>query len=207
MNKGDRVLIHSGAGGVGQIAIQMAKYAGCEIFTTSSSDQNLKMLKDTYNVDHLINYSTHNFVDEIKRITNGEGVDVILDAIGGTQIKCQIPIIRPGGRIVSLGASSLTTTKGLSGIYQKIKGAISMMTINAIDLLVNSKSLSCVNCLRIFDSRPEIALNALKICLEWIVDGKIKTIVSKTYPWENIGEAHDDMETRKTTGKVILTID
>lgn len=184
----------------------MAKNSGCEVFTTSSSDEKLQMLKDLYNVDHIINYSTHYFVDEIKRITNNEGVDVILDAIGGSQIKQQIPILRPGGRIVSFGASSLTTSSGIFHLYHKIKGALSMMTINLIDLLIHSKSISCVNCIPLADSRPEILSNALKVCLDWIQEGKLKTVVSKTYPWEETGKAHDDLEARRTTGKIVLTI-
>lgn len=185
----------------------MAKLHGCEIFTTSSSDDKLKMLKDQYNVDHTINYSKLNFVDEIKKLTNNEGVDVILDAIGGTQIKNQIPILRPGGRIISFGASSLTSTTGIINFLYKIKGVFSMVTINLIDLLLHSKSICCVNCLRLADTKPQIISNVLKTCIEWVNDGKIKTVVSRTYPWEETGKAHDDLESRRTTGKIVLTID
>ena len=84
--KGDKVLIQSGAGGVGTALIQYAKYKGCEIFSTAGSDEKINYLQ-ALGVQHPINHTTQDFETEIKKHTNGKGVDVIFDAVGGSSVK------------------------------------------------------------------------------------------------------------------------
>ena len=107
LHAGDRVLIHSAAGGVGTALVQMAKYKGCEIFATAGSDAKLKMLREA-GVQHPINYSTEDFESVIKSKTSGHGVDVIFDAVGGSYVKkgfslsgtwWQADMLRSGGYI------------------------------------------------------------------------------------------------------------
>lgn len=83
---GDSILIHAAAGGVGQAAVQLAKHAKLEIFGTCGSDAKSKLLKDL-GVQHTINYNTSDFETEVKRITKDQGVDIVLDPLGGNNFK------------------------------------------------------------------------------------------------------------------------
>jgi NADPH:quinone reductase-like Zn-dependent oxidoreductase len=105
LHPGDRVLIHAAAGGVGLAAVRMAKGAGAILFGTAGSGEKIDFLR-RYGVDHPIDYHSQDFVEEVRKATGGEGVDVILDSIGGRMIGQDLRVLRPGGRIVSLGLTA-----------------------------------------------------------------------------------------------------
>ena len=206
---GDRVLIHAGAGGVGQIAVQMAKHAGCEVFVTAGSDAKLSMLRDRYGVDHGIDYKKHNFASEVRRITGvakGGCLDVILDPIGGSQLKASLDLLRANGRIISYGATALNDRNSFSGFFAAIPKVLSMLTFNTIDLLSNSRSFVGLNMLAIAKDRPEVLRKSVMASLELILTGKIHTVLSKQYDWRQVGVAQTDMETRQSTGKLVFIV-
>jgi NADPH2:quinone reductase len=119
LHPGDKVLIHAGAGGVGMALIQFAKYKGCEIFSTAGSEEKLAYLK-TEGVHHPINYTTKNFESELRKITGGQGVDVIFDAVGGQSVTKGFRSLQAGGRIICYGAAAMSNTN----IFWKIKAGI-----------------------------------------------------------------------------------
>ena len=102
LRAGETALIHAGAGGVGIAAIQMAKRAGARVFATASSDDRLERLKEL-GLDEGINYVTHDFVAEARRLTDGRGVDVIVDSVGGTTLQGSIRALAYRGRCVTVG--------------------------------------------------------------------------------------------------------
>ncbi|MEM7014664.1 MAG: zinc-binding dehydrogenase, partial [Verrucomicrobiota bacterium] len=102
MEKGERVLIHAGTGGVGSAAIQIAKYLGLEIFATAGTDEKRQLLKD-WGVDHVMNSRTLDFADEIMEITNGEGIDCVLNSLAGDFIPKSFGCLRRFGRFVEIG--------------------------------------------------------------------------------------------------------
>lgn len=211
LNPGDRVLIHAAAGGVGQLAVQLAKHAGCEVFGTAGSDQKLQLLKDSYNLDHGINYrKNQNFAKEIRRIcavNDGEAcLDVILDPIGGSQLKAGIDLLHPNGRIISFGVASLTERTTFSGFFSAIPNVLSMLTFNGIELLSRSKTFVGLNMIAIAQSKPILLRNALSRGLELLQQGKIKTVLSKIYDWRQVPTAQLEMEERRTTGKIVFSI-
>jgi NADPH2:quinone reductase len=127
LEKGQTVLIHAGAGGVGMAAIQLAKQAGATVISTASSDEKLERL-GPLGLDHGINYARQSFVEEVRELTDGHGVDVVLDAIGGKNLVDGIDALANRGTIVSVGvaaragstieASSLwTKNNSLRGVY------------------------------------------------------------------------------------------
>jgi len=201
---GDRVLIHSCAGGVGQAALQLALHAKCEVFGTCGSDEKIKLLKEK-GVHHPINYSTQDFEDEIKRITSGEGVDIILDAVGGSAFKKDINVLRPNGRVIGFGAAS-TVDRSITKTFSLIGAVISMMTISSIDMMMGSKSFVGVNLKRLTDAKPKIFLQALTEVMALFEKGVITADEPTEIPWEDIGKAHKLLESRKTTGKLVGVI-
>jgi NADPH:quinone reductase-like Zn-dependent oxidoreductase len=100
--EGETVLVHAGAGGVGMAAIQLAKRAGAIVIATASSDEKLKRLKEL-GLDHPINYATESFVERVNQLTDAQGVEVVLDSIGGQNLIASIGVLAYRGTLVSVG--------------------------------------------------------------------------------------------------------
>jgi NADPH:quinone reductase-like Zn-dependent oxidoreductase len=200
LHEGDKVLIHSAAGGVGTALLQYAKYKNCEIFATAGSEAKIKGLKEA-GVHYAINYVTHDFEQEIKNITNGLGVDVIFDAVGGSYVKKGFRALAPGGRIVCYGAADISD----KNIFGKISTLLGFGFYHPIQFMNTSKAIIGLNMLRIADSKP----TALKRCLDNVVklheQGIFKPHVGGVFPVSKIGEAHAFLEGRKSTGKITVT--
>ena len=107
LKKGERVLIHAAAGGVGISATQIAKRIGAEVFGTASASKHDAILEQ--GVDHAVDYRTHDFAGEVRRITGGEGIDVAFDALGPSSFRKDYRLLRPGGRLIMYGASEVQT--------------------------------------------------------------------------------------------------
>jgi NADPH:quinone reductase-like Zn-dependent oxidoreductase len=111
----NRVLIHSAAGGVGTAAIQIACNAGAEIFGTASAAKHPAI--KAQGVHHAIDYRSQDFKAEVRRLTNGEGVDIIMDAIGPSSFRKDYRILRPGGRLIMYGLSEALNEDGRGGAH------------------------------------------------------------------------------------------
>ena len=200
LHAGDKVLIHSAAGGVGTALLQYAKYKGCEIFATAGSETKLKLLREE-GAHHAINYVTNDFEKEVHRITNGRGVDVIFDAVGGSYVKKGFRSLAPGGKIVCYGASDISD----KNIFGKISALLGFGFYHPLQFLTSSKAMIGVNMLRIADNKPE----ALKRCLDNVVklleQGVFKPMVGKVFPVSELAEAHSFLESRRSTGKITVT--
>jgi NADPH:quinone reductase-like Zn-dependent oxidoreductase len=116
VHKGDKLLIHAAAGGVGIAATQMAKHLGAEVFATASTSEKLEIAR-SHGATHLINYQQEDFEEVIRKKTNGYGIDVVLDSVGGTVFKKGWKILAPMGRYVLFGFSAITGKR----TYSKIK--------------------------------------------------------------------------------------
>jgi len=208
VRKGDKCLVHAAAGGVGIAAVQIAKNAGLEVYGTASSDTKLKELKDTWGVDHVINYKEKNFVEEIVAIEGKpKCLDIILDAVGGSQFKQDLELLRAGGRLVAYGAAGLNSTS--NGLFSKlglVGDVFSMLTVNGIDLLMSSISFSGVNMKRISEHRPEVLQECLEFTRKGFESGSLKLHVHKIYDWKQVHEAHQDIESRSTMGKLVIQV-
>ena len=196
--RGDKVLIHSAAGGVGTALLQYAKYKGCEIFATTGSPSKVALLKEM-GATHVIDTSTIQFDDFIEDITKGDGVDVIFDAVGADFIRRGIKILAAGGRMVCYGAAQMSDS---NNIFFQLSKAVQFGIYHPAVFMMNSKSLIGVNMLKIADKKPE----TLKRCLENVVrlveSGVFKPQGGKIFKAEQIAEAHKFLEERKSTGKV-----
>lgn len=197
--EGDKVLIQSGAGGVGTALVQFAKYKQCEIFTTAGNDTKLTYLS-SLGVHHPINYTTHDFEKEINKLTDGKGVDVIFDAVGGKSVKKGFRSLASGGRIVCYGAADMSD----KNILGKLKTALDFGFYHPGMLISPSKAILGLNMLRIADNKPSM----LKYCLEEVVRltsiGVFTPKLGKTFNASDIAAAHDYLEKRKSIGKIVM---
>ena len=199
LHPGDRVLIHSAAGGVGTALLQYAHYQGCEIYATAGSPAKIKLLEES-GVHHAINYSTQDFAEVIHTKTNGAGVDVIFDAVGGSYVSKGFKALAPGGRLVCYGGATISD----KNIFGKINALLAFGFYHPLQLLNHSKSILGVNMLRIADHKPQM----LKRCLDQVVklyeQGVFKPMVGGVFNSTDLAVAHSLLENRKSTGKITV---
>lgn len=203
--KNARVLIHAGAGGVGLAAIQMAKNHGCTVFATAGSEKKLDLLRE-YGVDFPINYQKDDFEREVIRLNGGQKIDVVLDSVGGSYFKKDLNIIKPHGRVVGFGAAALSD-RNIFSLPTLIPQVLSMVTLSMIDLMLNSKGFYGVNMLRVAKENPDLLNHELGQVMAEFSAKRLKTVISRQMSWHQIGEAHQLLESRASTGKIVLMVD
>jgi NADPH2:quinone reductase len=187
VKKGETVLWHAAAGGVGLIACQWLKALGVTTIGTAGSPEKLALAR-AHGADHLINYSTEKFVDKVKEITGGKGVPVVYDSVGKSTWEGSLDCLRPRGLMVSFGNASGAVPPVNLGILST-KGS----------LYVTRPTLATH-----IASRAELVerSNAL---FDIVKSGKVKIETTAKYKLADAAQAHRDLESRKTTGSVILT--
>ncbi|HYN64923.1 MAG TPA: quinone oxidoreductase [Candidatus Limnocylindrales bacterium] len=186
VKKGDTVLWHAAAGGVGLIACQWLKALGVTTIATAGSAEKLALAK-AHGADHLVNYSTENFVDKVKAVTGGKGVPVVYDGVGKSTWEGSLDCLRPRGLMVSFGNASGPVAPVNLGILSS-KGS----------LYVTRPTLATH-----IAARADLVerSNAL---FEIVKSGKVKIETTKKYKLADAQQAHRDLEGRKTTGSVVL---
>ena len=206
LREGNRVLIHAAAGGVGIAATQIARIAGAEIFGTASAAKH-EAIK-AQGVDHPIDYRTQDFKAEVKRITNGEGVDVILDPMGPTSFRKDYRILRPGGRLIMYGLSEAMNENGRD-TRAALRSLLRMPTStmpwwNAGRLLNQNRGVFGLNLLSWW--RREGGMDRITGPLLSDLNSKqLMPVVARSYPFEQAGDAHRYLAERRNIGKVVLT--
>jgi NADPH:quinone reductase-like Zn-dependent oxidoreductase len=206
LREGNRVLIHAAAGGVGIAATQVARIAGAEIFGTASAAKH-EAIK-AQGVDHPIDYRTQDFKAEIRRLTNGEGVDVILDPMGPTSFRKDYRILRPGGRLIMYGLSEAMNENGRD-MRAALRSLLRMPTStmpwwNAGRLLNQNRGVFGLNLLSWW--RREGGMDRITAPLLSDLNSKqLMPVVARSYPFEQAGDAHRYLAERRNIGKVVLT--
>ena len=200
LHRGDRVLIHAAAGGVGIALCQMALNAGCEIFATAGSEEKLEFLRDM-GVHHTINYESSDYAEVIKSILKDNKLDAGFNSIAGKTIRKDWKLLGAGGKLVVFGAAS-RVGKGslLGGIGLVFKTGF----LTPLLFIVQSKSLIGINILKLGDHKPELVARSLKAVIADAEAGKLDPVVHKTYRINELNEAHLALENRKTIGKTVV---
>jgi NADPH2:quinone reductase len=186
LKKGDVCLIHAAAGGAGRLAVQMAKMRGATVYGTAGTDEKASIAKSA-GADEVIVYTKQDFVDEIKRLTGGKGLDVIYDSVGQSTFLKGLDLLKPRGMMVLFGQSSGAVAPFDPSILNQ-KGS----------LFLTRPSLAH-HCL----TREELLWRSGDV-LNWISEGKLELRIEKTYPLGDAPQAHRDLESRKTAGKLLL---
>jgi NADPH:quinone reductase-like Zn-dependent oxidoreductase len=205
LREGDRVLIHAAAGGVGISATQIARKAGAEIFGTASASKHDAVRAQ--GVEHAIDYRSQDFAEEVSRITGGEGVDLIIDAMGPTSFRKDYRILRQGGRLIMYGLSEAQTEKGRS--VPKVLGALARMPLatvpwwKSLSMMNENKAVAGLNMLSWWDREGSIN-RVFEPMLPDLESGALDPVVAQAFPFERAGEAHTFIAERKNIGKVVL---
>src|SRR3954453_12870216 len=203
LRAGERLLIQAAAGGVGIAATQIGKLLGPEIYGTASPSKHDAIRQ--FGVQHPIDYRGKDFADEVRRISGEERpLDLIVDGIGAASWKAGYGLLRPGGRLVMIGASSF-----VSGEKRNLpKAAINLARVprfNPIKMSSESRSVIGLNMLRLWDARGTLD-EFIEPLAQWVDQGLLHPVVAETFPLERVGEAHRFMGERKNIGKVVLTV-
>ena len=186
LKKGETALVQAAAGGMGLLLCQMAKMRGARVLGTVSTDEKAKLAREA-GADETINYTTQDFEAEVKRLTDGKGVQVVYDAVGKTTWDKSLNSLAPRGLIALYGQSSGPI------------GQIDPQILNAKgSLFLTRPSLN-----HHIASREELQSRAGEV-LGWISAGKLKMRMEFEFPLKDAGAAHRALEGRQTTGKVLL---
>src|SRR2546427_4593328 len=183
---GRTVLVHSAAGGVGLAAVQLAKAAGARVFGTVSSDDKGALAKAA-GADAVINYTRDKFADEVLRLTDGRGVDLILDAVGKPTFEEGLRCLAPFGHLALYGRSGGATDP-----------------LNVAALSPKSVKVSGFSLPTITRNFPDKTRESADRCFALLREGKLKLHISKIFPLAEAAEAHRYLESRQSTGKLLL---
>jgi NADPH2:quinone reductase len=186
VKKGETVLWHAAAGGVGLIACQWLKELGVNVIATAGSDEKLALAK-SHGATHLINYSTENFVEKVKAITGGKGVPVVYDSVGKSTWEGTLDCLQPRGLVASFGNASGAVPPVNLGILSA-KGS----------LYVTRPTLATH-----IASRADLVARSNAL-FDIVKSGKVKIETTAKYKLADAAQAHRDLESRKTTGSVVL---
>jgi NADPH2:quinone reductase len=197
----DHVLVQAAAGGVGTALIQLLKRKGCTIYGTAGSDEKLKYIQEQ-GVHHPINYRTQDFAKVIKDKLGSRGLDIVFDSLGGKSYSKGFNSLGKGGRIVGYGAAEQVA--GGLAVVNQLKLAANFGLFSPIQLLMNSRGMIGVNMLHVADDRPEVLSRTMKAVVDLWKAGEIQPVVGAEFKAENIAEAHEFVEGRKSMGKVAV---
>lgn len=186
VKKGDTVLFHAAAGGVGLIAGQWAKHLGATIIGTAGSADKVKLALD-HGYDHVINYNTDNFVERVKELTGGKRVDVVYDSVGKDTFDGSLDCLRPRGMLVCFGQSSGPVPPFDLGILSR-KGSLYLTRPT----------------LFVYAAARDALVDGANELFDLVSKGIIRIEIGQTYALKDAATAHRDLESRKTTGTTVL---
>lgn len=205
LREGDRVLIHAAAGGVGTAAVQVARNVGAEIFGTASASKHEAIRAQ--GVHHPIDYRNQDFEAEVMRLTDGEGIDLAIDALGPASFRKDYRLLRSGGRLVMFGLSDISPD-GRRSIPTALKSLLAMPLATmpwwkSLALMNENKGVFGLNMLGWWDREGDLdrVTEPLMADLE---AGRLEPLVAAAFPFDRAGEAHELIAQRRNVGKVVL---
>jgi NADPH:quinone reductase-like Zn-dependent oxidoreductase len=200
LRKGESVLIHNAGGGVGLAALDIAKKIGAVTYGTASPAKH-KFLRER-GLDHPIDYRNQDWLPILKELTDGRGVELVIDPIGGSHWKKSYNALRHTGRLGMFGVSSASAT-GLKGKFKLIKAAAQMPRFHPLGLLNKNRGVFGLNLGHMWHE-PEKVAEWVQAIMRGVNEGWIRPHVDRTFSFDQTSEAHAYMEARKNIGKVVL---
>ena len=207
LKEAEKVLIHAAAGGVGIAATQISRGIGAEIFGTASGSKHDAIRAQ--GVDHPIDYRTADFEEEVRRITGGGGVDVIIDALGPTSFRKDYRLLRQGGRLIMYGASELQKGSGKRDLPSVLQGLVrfplaTMPWWKSYGAMKENKGVFGLNLLDWWDREGDVD-RLTQPLVEGLRNGQLQPVVAEAFPFDRAADAHRLIEERRNVGKVVLT--
>jgi NADPH:quinone reductase-like Zn-dependent oxidoreductase len=188
LGKGERILIHSAAGGVGLSAIQIAQSTGAEIFATVGTPEKRQFI-ESLGINHIMNSRSLGFVEDVMRVTHGEGVDVILNSLAGEAIPKGLEILRPYGRFIELGKRDLMENRQI-GLLPFGKGI----------------SFASVDLSWLYALRPGLTRVMFEEIVQGLVAGIFKPLPTRFFPISEAPKAFSYMARGTHIGKIVLLV-
>jgi len=201
LHAGESVLIHNAGGGVGLAALDTAKKIGAVTYGTASPSKH-KFLSER-GLDHAIDYRSQDWFPVLQQLTNGRGVDLIIDPIGGSNWKKSFASLRHTGRLGMFGVST-ASANGLSGKLKLLKAVLQTPWFHALPLLNRNRGVFGLNLGHMWHEPEKIAV-WMRDILSGVEEGWVRPYVDQTFSFDDVGKAHQYLEARKNIGKVVLT--
>jgi NADPH:quinone reductase-like Zn-dependent oxidoreductase len=206
LQPGERVLIHSAGGGVGIAATQIARNVGAAQIVGTASPAKHDAIR-AQGVTHPIDYRNDDFEKETMRLTDGEGVDLIIDALGPTSFRKDYRLLRPGGRMVMYGLSEATKAGGRN-VPAALKSLATMplATIpwwKSLALMNENKGIFGLNMLKWWDREGSLDRVTEPLMAD-VEAGRLEPVIAEAFPFERAGDAHKFLAERRNVGKVVL---
>jgi len=190
LQPGENVLIQGGSSGIGVAAIQLAKHVGATVLVTAGSDEKCAACL-VLGADAAINYKTHDFQEELMRLTDGQGVDVILDMVAGGYVAKEVQCLKEDGRLVIISILGGVKSEFNAGLVLRRRLTITGSTLRP----------------RPVAFKAAIAQACLKNVWPALTSGRIKPVIYRTFAAQDVAQAHALMESSQHVGKIVLTWD
>jgi len=200
LSASDSVLIHNAGGGVGLAAIDIARHLGATIYGTASPRKHAFLLER--GLTHAIDYVGNDWTTELMRLTSGQGVELIIDPLGGGHWKKSYAALRPTGRLGMFGISGATTSR-LPGPLRLLALAVEIPWFHPLALMSRNRGVFGVNLGHLWREMPKVQA-WMSAALGGVEAGWIRPHVDRTFPFEQAGDAHTWVEERRNIGKVAL---
>jgi synaptic vesicle membrane protein VAT-1 len=197
---GEKVLVHAAAGGVGQAALQICKVRGAEVIGTASKSKHARLTE--LGVTHCIDYTAEDFEVEVKRITGGRGVDIVLDAVGGESFGKSYRSLAPLGRLFVFGGSAFAP-KGTRNLFSVAKAFFALPSFKPMTMMSENRGVQGVNLGHLWNETEKVRVMFDDV-MALVREGRLDPVVDKTFPFTQAGEAHRYIQERKNFGKVVL---
>jgi NADPH:quinone reductase-like Zn-dependent oxidoreductase len=199
--RGRSVLVHMAAGGVGIAALQLCRTVpGVTVFGTASAAKH-EVLREE-GCQHPIDYRTLDYAAEVRRLTGGRGVDLVLDALGGADWRKGYGLLRPGGTLVACGFSNLATGPRRSLLVAS-RQLLSVPRFSPLALMEDNRGVAGVNLGHLW-GEPEMVMAEIEALLGLFREGRIRPRIDSTFRLEDAGAAHERLQGRASVGKVLL---
>jgi NADPH:quinone reductase-like Zn-dependent oxidoreductase len=202
VNAGDTVLIHGAGGGVGIAATQIAKQRGATVIGTASAIK-LDAIR-SFGVDHPLDHRHTDVAAEVRRLTAGRGVDVVLDPIGGRSVRISYELLAPLGRLVVYGASALASGERRN-LWRVVRTLVAMPSFKPLSLMNRNRGVFGLNLGHLWSETDRLR-RAADTLLSGFEAGQLRPVVAKTFPLDKAADAHRYIQSRSNIGKVILTV-
>ena len=197
----ERVLVHMAAGGVGIAALQLCRtIEGVETFGTASASKHDTIRAE--GCDHPIDYHQVDYAAEIRKLTDGKGVDIVLDALGGKDWRKGYELLRPAGRLIAFGFANMSSGEKRS-IFRVAGQALHVPLFTPLGLMDKNRSIAGVNIGHLW-GEMEMLWEEMEALVALYRQGKIKPYVHASFPFDRAGEAHRAITERKNIGKIVL---
>ena len=197
----ETVLVHNAGGGVGLAATQLARLRRATVIGTASAFKHDALR--SFGVEHTIDYRHADVASEVRRITRGRGVDVILDPIGGRSFMTSYRMLAPLGRLIIFGLSSAAPFERRS-TWRAFRAWMATPRFDPMSLINRNRGVFGLHVGHLWEERRQLA-TIMDMLVQELHAGRIVPIVCRTFPLERVADAHRFIQSRQNIGKVILT--